>query len=751
MPFEELLDWASNENRPTWQRDALRRLAEHGELTDDDLSLLRTHMEVSQGVSEDKLPELVYLAEEHLSEASSDAPKTVFTSLGPVKNVDRLKAKQPPIRFAVNGITLIYGPNGSGKSGYCRITKQICRSLKPDKLRGNIYEDAPAPPAKVGIGFRVGDDDQPKTELDWCGDEQPPSELARISVFDTASARVYVDNKRKIEFLPYELDLLNKLGLAARSLDDELKTREDALNNDLQVPLPTGFHEGTVVSGVLAKLVPETALTDLPSKEDIKKHAFEADNEQAELDRLVEESKNDPAAMSRSRREAKQALGTVRGNISDCESRLGDTAIKVLSEKQKDAVRKREAAEAVASELFKGYPIPDIGSETWQQMLEYAREFALEVFPQSDPPPILTSGRCVLCQQELDDDASARLKAFCEYLEDRAAADAVAAKTAFEQATALVSNYSIKSKEEVGNLLAGFSALDDDRRAFAEKLGEYFEKVNARLTLLKEALKHQDYMKLDELEPLPSSPVNLISADEQKLAEDRKEFDRLAADDQKAKNRALKIAELNDRKKLSEEIAVILDRRDKIERMLKIGTCRTLCQLRPITRQITARRRKLLTPSLKDALKDELSALNLTHIPVDLNDRGDLGNSIVEVALSAQQRVANNSEVLSEGEQRGLALACFLAELEEIGRDHGIIVDDPVSSLDHACMQSVARRLAEEAAKGRQVIVFTHNILFHHMLSAEACRLRVGYHKEWMSRLGENDFGIIDNAQKPRW
>lgn len=67
-------------------------------------------MEVSQGVSENEFPELVYLAEEHLSEASSDAPKTVFTSLGPVKNVDRLKAKQPPISFAVNGITLIYGP-----------------------------------------------------------------------------------------------------------------------------------------------------------------------------------------------------------------------------------------------------------------------------------------------------------------------------------------------------------------------------------------------------------------------------------------------------------------------------------------------------------------------------------------------------------------------------------------------------------------------------------------------------------------
>ena len=750
MPFEELLDWASNENRPTWQRDALRRLAENGELTEEDLSVLRKHIEVSHELSDDDLPELQPFTEDHLSEASSDAPKTVLASLGPVKHVDRLEADQPPIRFAVNGVTLIYGPNGSGKSGYCRITKQICRALETGRLRGNVYDDSPPPLAEVCIGFRVGGDDQEKDELVWRGDEKPPSELARISVFDTASARVYVDKERKIEFLPYELDLLNKLGLAARSLDDEFKAREGALNNDLRIALPTGFNEGTAVSGLLARLVPETALADLPSKDDIEKHAVWTDEEQVELDRLIEESKNDPAAMARLCREAKQALGTVRGNISDCESKIGDAAIKALSEKQKDAVRKRQAAEAAASDLFKGQPIPEIGSETWEQMLRYARDFALEVFPDGEPPQISTAGRCVLCQQELDDAASARLKAFDEYLENRAAADAAAARTAFDQAEDLVLNCSTKSKDEVGTLLAGFVALNDEREAFGNRLCNYFEKANGRLTLLKKALEEQDYAKLYKLDPLPDSPVDLMVADEKKLAEESEQFDGLAADDQEPKKRAFRIAELHDRKKLSQEIAVILARRAKLEERLKIGACRALCRLTPITRQITARRRKLLTPSLKGALRDELSSLRLTHIPVDLNDRGDLGNSIVEVALSAQQRVANNSEVLSEGEQRGLALACFLAELTEIGRDHGIIVDDPVSSLDHARMQSVARRLAEEAAKGRQVIVFTHSILFHHMLSAEARRFQVACHEEWMSSLGESRFGIIDDAQKPR-
>ncbi len=79
----------------------------------------------------------------------------------------------------------------------------------------------------------------------WKGSDPPPSELTRISVFDTATARVYVDKERKIEFLPYELDLLNKLGVVLRTLDAGFKTREDGLNATVNVPLPVGYTQDT--------------------------------------------------------------------------------------------------------------------------------------------------------------------------------------------------------------------------------------------------------------------------------------------------------------------------------------------------------------------------------------------------------------------------------------------------------------------------------------------------------------------------
>ena len=208
MAYEKLLEFAAG--RYPWQQDALRRLARHGELTADDLAALELQIERAAGFPAENASDPVPVAEEHLSHAAGNDPRTVLASLGPVRHVDRLSPDQPPLSFAVNGVTIVYGANASGKSGYCRIARRLCRSLTPVSLRGNVYDaDVPDRP-EVGVAFRVGGDDQPKEERVWFGDEEPPVELSRISVFDAVTARVYVDRERRIEFLPYELDLLKQ-------------------------------------------------------------------------------------------------------------------------------------------------------------------------------------------------------------------------------------------------------------------------------------------------------------------------------------------------------------------------------------------------------------------------------------------------------------------------------------------------------------------------------------------------------------
>ena len=748
MPFEQLLRWARR--RPAWQQDALRRLAVHGDLAEYDLAALRLQIEHSAGFPVENVPIPVPLSDEHLSEAASNQPKTVLASLGPVQHVDRLAADQAPLRFAVNGITLIYGANASGKSGYCRIAKQLCRSLSPSELRGDVYGEEQGDPPTVAVGFRVGEDDQPKRDMTWIGGEQPSAELARISIFDTASARVYVDKKRKIEFLPYELDLLNKLGLGCSTLEQEFRKRETAVNAAVNTPLPTGYTDGTDAHTAIAKLLPTIALDQLPSEQGLRILGTWSDKNQTELDQAAEALKNDPNTMMRLLSDAKQALETVKEEVTRAVGNLGDPAILAMRNKQQDANTKTLAAEAAARDMFSDLPIPDLGSEVWRQMLLYAREFAASVFADKEPPQLANGGICVLCQQDLGGEAASRLADFDGYIVGRAAEDSTAATLASDEIRTAVLVLVLRRKREMDTLLAGYAGLSAPRRENATAIAAFIEKAGERLDSVKRILEDGNYDGLETLERLPASPIQLIDDEINRLQQETNELENTERDEGALAVLKARHANLADQKRLGEEIEIVVERRNKLEEQLRLVTCRGKCRRTAITRSMTDRRREILTPALRSALDNELKTLHLTHIPVNLTDRGEAVESIVEITLTAQQRIANNSDVLSEGEQRALALACFLAELGELGQDHGIIVDDPVSSLDHTRMQAVAERLAREAAKGRQVIVFTHNILFHHMLRTAARRARVACHAEWMSSLGNDRFGIIDASQKPR-
>ena len=91
------------------------------------------------------------------------------------------------------------------------------------------------------------------------------------------------------------------------------------------------------------------------------------------------------------------------------------------------------------------------------------------------------------------------------------------------------------------------------------------------------------------------------------------------------------------------------------------------------------------------------------------------------------------TDVLSEGESRVLSLAAFLTELSTAPTRSGIIFDDPVPSLDHYWREKIGRRLVAEA-KDRQLVVFTHDLLFLHYLLNECAKQGVPYQHQYIRR-----------------
>jgi ABC-type glutathione transport system ATPase component len=100
--------------------------------------------------------------------------------------------------------------------------------------------------------------------------------------------------------------------------------------------------------------------------------------------------------------------------------------------------------------------------------------------------------------------------------------------------------------------------------------------------------------------------------------------------------------------------------------------------------------------------------------------------------------------VLSEGEQTALGLAGYFTEAHFDASKSALVLDDPVTSLDHIRRAQVARRLAQ-LATDRQVVVFTHDVAFVGDLRQAADEEQVTFTERGVQRRGDKTPGFLSD------
>ncbi len=188
--------------------------------------------------------------------------------------------------------------------------------------------------------------------------------------------------------------------------------------------------------------------------------------------------------------------------------------------------------------------------------------------------------------------------------------------------------------------------------------------------------------------------------------------------------------------RLKERLSDVLERIESLKAVARLRRASAALTTTGLSRKIGDFTDSAVTAQLREKLAQELEALHCGHLPVVIGSRGVKGKTQVSLRLTATRPV-DVSDVLSEGERRAVALAFFLAEVAASEHGGGIILDDPVSSLDHARRTYVAQRLVEEAAK-RQTIVFTHDIVFLLEIQELSDRAKVPYEVRVVRRVGDS-------------
>jgi hypothetical protein len=384
---------------------------------------------------------------------------------------------------------------------------------------------------------------------------------------------------------------------------------------------------------------------------------------------------------------------------------LSDDSVNAIIGQIAQVIQTAQAAALSAQERFAGEPIPGTGQVVWASLYRFARQFAADGGVREITEPLQVGDPCPYCQSEVDEAAAVRLRRFDEYVQSAAATEAAAAAAALATTTTGIQALRISDAAAIEQALGEYRDLGDAEAEANRRVVEY---AAALLDRKAAVLAGTQTRMLERVDVLPASPAERLRAEAERLGGEARPLEEQPAH---GTDMIARVAELRDAHRLSLELDAVLARRADVETRQRLFGCKDGLDTRPISTCATRLRRELVTPELRDGIMDEISALDLDEVPFRFDEASDRGRNYFDMVLDTP-RQANKARVLSEGEQRALGIACFFAEMKRIPGTHGIIVDDPVSSLDHQRLRKVAQRLVAEAATGRQVVIFTHHLVF---------------------------------------
>jgi energy-coupling factor transporter ATP-binding protein EcfA2 len=692
MSTESVVSWANKLKKNLWWRHAIRLAAEKGELEGDDLQLLFTVAKMEHGLETQDESYSDYIAPLDLTGFGEEGQAVTLKSIGKVNHVSAL-VSDALLEFKTEGLTAVYGDNGSGKSSYAKILKNACltRGDTP-KIISNIYHDKFGDPtAELSIAIA-----EEQHDVEWALSAASREDLKSIRVFDNTSATHYISGEDAIEYKPVGMKLLAQLMRACEFVRAENDNEKRPYVSP--IPLPT-FKPGGKAIALISTLTVKT------KPEDVNALCIDKETEDSIpifVEELAKLRTGTPDQLRKGYSDKCKGLQPLLTHLVKLKDKLEQERFDLIKASYDDYKTKQGAAELARSQAVEGHDLAGICSQEWAQMWSHVKTF-VQVHNKTLAFPPAEGSPCPTCLQSISGETAAKLKSFDDYLRDQTQVEAKKARGTFDAyiANLKILNFDLKPHELALSMIRDYNA-------------EYAESIVALNTSL-ETLRDN----LVKTEPdftaikVDFKAVDWITA---QIASWKKKEAEVATDEGLAKkilDMTAEIQDLEDRKALTAAKQSVMREIGRLQTLALYNCLGSSCQSTPITTQTNAIANSGAVGALQTAFSAELDKLGFDNFKVGTVTRGLRGKQMLKIRLTDKPN--GITDVASEGEQKCVALACFLAELTVDNRKSTIIFDDPINSLDHKWRRLFADRIAREALT-RQVIVFTHDMSFLKML-----------------------------------
>ena len=609
-------------------------------------------------------------------------------SLSHRQGVNALKQNQT-IEFS-KGITVFFGKNGSGKTGYYRIFDKICRGDLAHDILGNIYSKEHLE-ASALLKYDVLTNPPTEQTITWKqGQNVTNRYLAQIRFFNQS----YVDGLLSAHapddtvLLPCGLYLYKNLTDLALRFQKDLEATSKVLVAKVETidySLMPDWKDKIIARDFTAsdrEMLLSTRLEDDFSKsfDTLKKEReqyisgnlalFERD-----LRSLFQECKAQEKKIH-------AICEQVRKSSEEWNNVLSAYNVAIFQ-----AEKSRMRYKALSS-------IPGIKSAEWRSFVSAAEEYKKK--------HVGSDTVCPYCWRPFDEHAIERVQSYASYLQEHSERQL---KDALEKLNACSKKFSYDSNCVVsfsGGLVAGATSCNVDKEVL-----QWADEFNA--CIKQWYLECSDCIRMRKNVACPELPIaGLTTA----LSHFYKSLEsRLAEVQEKSKHATetlsrieRNIVQLRQTKAIVDNLKWFKDLFSAQDKASAISDVASHISTNVITHQAREAFNNLITEELIRLFTEYLGKLCGSRLKVRLvENRGRLGKTLFKVEFSDVN--GDVKDVLSEGEQKAVALAMFLAEAQAQDSNRPLIFDDPVTSLDNPTIANFAETITELK---NQMILFTH-------------------------------------------
>jgi len=714
LPPRSLLPrWANDQDG--WSRtiagDVLKRRAPPSDLDIDRyLQLL---------LSEKKLSEEPFQPVPKIEEKQLSGNPMETVRLDSIKLGDGVNALKPgtQIDFAP-AVTVIFGENGSGKSGFVRVLKRAAGVRTAEEILHNVRGDKRPTPSG---SFTVTTGTKPQT-IEW-KNEFGITPLNRIGIFDARGARLHVEDDLTYVYTPGELTLFPLVQGAIERVRSALETTITARTPGPNTILAS-FDRSCSIYPTIETL---GSATDL---EEIRKYAAVPEDIGAtiesltvEIDALKSSNIQNELKRSRDRLTVVEALKSAIETAKAFDVEIFSSRVDVRN----DASLRSDQA---GSKAFQTVGIPGVLGKEWRQFIqageEYLKKNTAATYPVTEDP-------CAYCRQPLTASALELVKKYRDFSgnEIRAALDAAERQLREYAAPVLALKMDSVQQQLAAETNGGPDVLNQ-----VAVVVEQIRKLKLAVAANSAIDWENKSSSLAAAETVVSDEANRLTAHIAGL--------QASVDERQAalKKKQAELIELQG-KRTASSLFLQIERRVSDAKWVGRATIvknNLTGVLRTLTEAAKDASEELLNKDFGKRFEAECKRLRAPN--VTLNFPGRQGQVTRRKMLASYKP----SQVLSEGEQKALALADFMAEVTSVPASSPVVFDDPITSMDYRRIHEVCDRVIALAAD-HQIIVFTHNIWFAAELLSKADKKNWKYYD---IRLEGNEAGLVTAASHPR-